>query len=664
MLYRLLLLENVGDCGVIYKDTIEDNRSKITYVRCFIMCDRQEMDSVLAEGKRIMNERPELRQMSIDAVLDELNDGTQEMIHNRWGVVAWMIVDPISDASINVIVKYLVPKSSGSLTDQYVGYLLQNQYHINLVQLILEAEKCGYYEKIVYYVLKNLQYQEKYESNYLLPILKMLEHHYNHNTYSEFLRYYSRHISSCNAFKIIADTIGELKTQVQYDLMCQLKRLWYQEEASQANKQLSFYVNQQGIWNKRIAIEFISESLYHDISVFEHYFHKLKMMSCENPDLWDQMIPMFTAYVRLKENEEPFGEIIGQVLQELKKIPDDTEKAKYIFIESCLSYEKIPEYLKIIYQGIISKPFEDKHIPYSLIDHYYCEKIAGGEINQSLQELQTIFRVNGICAGYSSFFNEFGSTVSELVKVSADMTGYALNCMISNNPDQIFFGMGLFLKIGNLQKYLSRLETEKTFLSDIQLVRLIKGLLYYTLDSKMIGRTVFQLLELSKDNCIDYFQFCMDEVYENYPATLYEISSKYITVDNEKQNHLAKMIKKKYEQLYAEQEKVRAVKDLQPAHEHQIIFRKAQMIQNREINKKANERSFIWKFFPKKIMKYGVRNAYIVTLSKNKKQFKESGYQHFTHEMELPMVYVHNPVEFNYKRMKYIEEVKNNASDH
>lgn len=41
------------------------------------MHERQEIESALSEGKKILNARPELRRMSIDAVLDELDDGTQ-----------------------------------------------------------------------------------------------------------------------------------------------------------------------------------------------------------------------------------------------------------------------------------------------------------------------------------------------------------------------------------------------------------------------------------------------------------------------------------------------------------------------------------------------------------------------------------------------------------
>ncbi len=628
------------------------------------MYERQEIESALAEGKKILNERPELRRMSIDAVLDELNDGTQEMVHNRRGVTAWMIVESIPDMKISVLVEHLAYKASGLLTDQYVGYLLQKQYHVNLELLILEAEKCGHYEKIVYYVLENLQYKEEYESNNLLPLLEMLEHHSNHNTYSRFLHYYSKHISNCKAFKIVADIISELKTHVQYDLMCRLKYLWYGEEVTQANEQLGFYANQQGEWHKKIIVEFIEASLYYDTSTFDQYFSQLKVMSQESAELWNQMIPVFVEYVRLKEHEDPLGSIIRQVLHELERIPNDAEKTKHVFIAAFVSSEKLSEHLSSIYQEIISRPFENKRIPYDLIDHYYYSNIEEGAIDRSLQNLQTIFRVNDIFADYFSFFDGFDLTFSEMAKSSADITGRALNYMLSNKLDKVFFGIGLFNKFGNLQSYLSKPETEKVFLSDMQLVRLMKGILYYTVESKNICHTALQLLALSNDECTQYFQFCMEEVYANYPATLYKITSEYITSDSEKQNRLAELVRKEYEQLLAEQEKVRAVMDLRPSNEHQQIYRKAQMMRNQEINKRASEQSIFSELFPSRMMKYGIRNAHIVTLSKNQKQVRESGYQHITYEMELPMVYTHNSVGYEVKKIEYIEEVKNSAADH
>lgn len=47
------------------------------------MYNKQEIETVLAEGKMILAQRPELRRVSIDAVLDELDDGTQSWIGDR-----------------------------------------------------------------------------------------------------------------------------------------------------------------------------------------------------------------------------------------------------------------------------------------------------------------------------------------------------------------------------------------------------------------------------------------------------------------------------------------------------------------------------------------------------------------------------------------------------
>lgn len=47
------------------------------------MYNKQEIETVLAEGKVILDQRPELRRVSIDAVLDELDDGTQSWIGDR-----------------------------------------------------------------------------------------------------------------------------------------------------------------------------------------------------------------------------------------------------------------------------------------------------------------------------------------------------------------------------------------------------------------------------------------------------------------------------------------------------------------------------------------------------------------------------------------------------
>lgn len=47
------------------------------------MTDEKEILTVLKAGKEILCEHPEFEDMSLNDVLNELDDGTEEMIHKR-----------------------------------------------------------------------------------------------------------------------------------------------------------------------------------------------------------------------------------------------------------------------------------------------------------------------------------------------------------------------------------------------------------------------------------------------------------------------------------------------------------------------------------------------------------------------------------------------------
>lgn len=90
--------------------------------------DREEIESVLQAGERILLEHPELYDMSLDDVLIKLDDGTEQMLHNRWGVTAWMVVKSLKSFDIQTLVTQLSEIDSGILTYKYAGYLLQSEY--------------------------------------------------------------------------------------------------------------------------------------------------------------------------------------------------------------------------------------------------------------------------------------------------------------------------------------------------------------------------------------------------------------------------------------------------------------------------------------------------------------------------------------------------------
>ena len=123
--------------------------------------EREEIEQVLRVGKQILLERPALLEMSLQEVITELDDGSQEMIHNRWGVAAWLVVKSIRSFELSNLVNQLSEIESGILTYEYTGYLLQKEYQINMEELILEAERQGKFDKIVSYVSENLIFESE-----------------------------------------------------------------------------------------------------------------------------------------------------------------------------------------------------------------------------------------------------------------------------------------------------------------------------------------------------------------------------------------------------------------------------------------------------------------------------------------------------------------------
>ena len=61
------------------------------------MISKERIENVLNKGKTILEEHPELRGIDICDVIDKLNDGTKEMISNRWGVAAWLVIESIEN---------------------------------------------------------------------------------------------------------------------------------------------------------------------------------------------------------------------------------------------------------------------------------------------------------------------------------------------------------------------------------------------------------------------------------------------------------------------------------------------------------------------------------------------------------------------------------------
>ncbi len=620
--------------------------------------DKKEIENILSNAEQILINQPELAKMNLEDVINAL-DSTKQMIRDRWGVAALLVVKSIKRWDLPDLVDKLSLVESGDLTYEYVGYLLQTRYGINMEALLLEADKQNKFDSIVKYIQPNLMFLTEIKQQYISPFLEMLEKHVDNNDYFSVVSNYAKGIADCDAFLIITNSLGELKSRVQYDLMSLMGREWYRKDSIEANRTIESLLGYENIWSKKASIDFIENSLYCDRTAFESYFSEIEEMILQNNDLWLQAITVFVKYVMLYPEGANTNQFYGKVMEHLKRLPTDSTKAKCNFLAT-LQFEKdITQDIQDVFQEIILNPFEVNQCPLQILDHILYNLYKNSGLDIVMKYMLEIFRINGYRYKHTSFFDGLDLIVSELVKDAEKIFRFVMTYMLSNDVHQVFFGLGWLMIIGVIYNE----DGNNLSFSNNQLIRILKATLYFSVDNSKTCKIAFQLLNLINEAPDKYITFCMDDLYKNYPSTMLKVSKQFITSDVDLQVQLAELVSKAHEKTVQEYELCLKIKDLRPSEEHQYIYRKALQEQNKQINKKANEQSVFASFFSSRTLKYGARSAHIIQGTKGEKFYQSAPYQYIKQEMELPSLYVDDPVGFAMKRQAFFDEVINSAPD-
>lgn len=620
--------------------------------------DKKEIENILSNAEQILINQPELAKMNLEDVINAL-DSTKQMIRDRWGVAALLVVKSIKRWDLPDLVDKLSLVESGDLTYEYVGYLLQTRYGINMEALLLEADKQNKFDSIVKYIQPNLMFLTEIKQQYISPFLEMLEKHVDNNDYFSVVSNYAKSIADCDAFLIITNSLGELKSRVQYDLMSLMGREWYRKDSIEANQTIESLLGYENIWSKKASIDFIENSLYCDRTAFEFYFSEIEEMILHNNDLWLQAITVFVKYVMLYPEGANTNQFYGKVMEHLKRLSTDSTKAKFNFLAT-LQFEKdITQDIQDVFQEIILNPFEVNQCPLQILDHILYNLYKNSGLDIVMKYMLEIFRINGYRYKHTSFFDGLDLIVSELVKDAEKIFRFVMTYMLSNDIHQVFFGLGWLMIIGVIYNE----DGNDLSFSNNQLIRILKATLYFSVDNSKTCKIAFQLLNLIDEAPEKYITFCMDDLYKNYPGTMLKVSKQFITSDVDLQVQLAELVSKAHEKTVQEYELCLKIKDLRPSEEHQYIYRKALQEQNKQINKKAHEKSIFASFFSTRTLKYGVRNAHIVKGDRGEKIYQSSPYQYFKQEMELPGLYVEDPVGFAMKKQAFLDEVISSALD-
>lgn len=632
--------------------------------------NREDMERSLQKGKEILSIRPELFDMSLSDILNELADGTSEMLQDRWGVAAHVVVAAIRNYDTMNLVPKLAEYEDIGFTCEYVGFLLLTEHNVNLEGLLLEAGRQELLDRIAPFVCPNLQYETEFYDRILRDLLRMLELHTNPRTVSTIIDRYADHIASLRKQNHAAEVLGDLVNQAEFSFMHAIARSWYEDNRDQAGKYCGKLLDFPGLWSRKAGIDFLEVSLRECETDFLHYYSKVNQMIHTEPELWIASIPLFVRYILDYDHTSENEKVYESALRLLQTVPDGSLDERRSFLLALQWKEISKASIEELFQSVICHPFDKDPTVLNVLDTCLYRKLLNEQEDALpiLCTLFTAFSASGFLADFPDFFSKMHSVLHHLSQhMSPQITAAALNYMLAGGSVQLFFGIGLLSEAGNIPKLF---QERKNFALDFpehltneQLIYLMKGLLYYVHDSNEVCITAFQLLSFAKEPCREFIQFCLNEVFIHYPGTMYSIASRFKTDGTDLQIRLAKQIEQAYLLASDALSESREIKDIAPSPECWHIYQHAQEKLMNQVNA-TREKSFILDLFPSRVLKYGAKIGHVIHGQKGQLFYQVSTPAHISHQTELSAEYINDPVQFEIKRNAYLKEVRSRAADH
>lgn len=632
-----------------------------------MISDRKELDKMLEAGTAILAQRSELRELPLYQIPDVLDDGTKEMVRNRWGVLAQIIIDSINNWETKELTSFLAGIECPDLVYECVGYALQRDYGVILEELLIEADNCGCFDRIIKYVDSNLQHKQILHTQFLLPFLEALERHSGENSYDSILYHYAMGVASCGGFIDVVKQLGIIDKEIKYNLIYYMRRFWLSCSIDNAIAQIDSFLVQNNIWAWRAALDYCESSLSYNKFLLEKHYVRIDNLVSKNSALSVFVIPLLVEYILQTEQEKEYHPQYSVIVEKLRllveKIPDGTLK----FLQKIKFLESYPEDVTCIFKSILSTPAEDVTNTIRYLDDCFSFSLGKKSYREVLDDMFTFFSSNTYRADYDRFFEALSSTVAGLFQYSSEITDLAIKYITHPNLDDLFFGLGLLLELGNLEGlYSDKLAEDPAYhgsYDDWELIRIMKAVLYFSYDDKSICHIAFMLLNFAKGMPKNYLQFCVDEVFDDYPLRMNEFSQKYLQSDKYIQRKLAEAVNEKYKSRQAFLEPSRGIPDLYPSYEHQEIYSHAQVEQSRQIRKRADEKSVFSKLFSRQVLKYGRRSAHVMKDSGGNHFYQSSPYHEFQVEHHFSLTYVTDPIAYYMRRYDFQREVEEDASN-
>lgn len=612
-----------------------------------------EVVEMFSMADSLISGNPALLSMSTDQIFDELDDGTDKMRHIRWGVMARAKIRELNSFEIQDIIDFLLTIDEHNLLAEYIGFILQSEHNISLLELLLEACKKGVQNQILPFVKDCIEYEKESFIEQINKILRLIKNIDEESYRYSFVNGYACLVVSKKEESPILDKYISDYSEVLKYLVVKIGAELYCKRRETADKWLNMFLNEKSQHCKLMGVEFLYRSILLDCKSFEKYFKFLETNFCESKVLWEALIPVYVRYL-ISDNNNLYKEIVKKRLCSIKD--DDLSKKRQLVQSIGFYVRRYEDYMELIDQITIVSFEKDNQILQQL--DYYLEYKFEVNTDIAIKKLYDIYNINAYKFG-ESFLSLLPQTCSLMKQQMKNLMSIWCNKFLYGTIREFSLSLDIF-------DYVIKFE-DMTYLFDLgkltkkEILDILKGILLFTINEKRIADLTFAVAAYIKDKDF-FFYYCRDNIYVNYSGILMETVQNYMGSNNEYQLDLADRFIEYHKSYINKIQLGYQDKDFMPSTERQRIYQELRLEQNSKINERAEKNSIFASIFPARKMKYGKRFAFVQIVKKGEFYYKVSEYAHHTMQIELPRSFINDPMMHRYLKGEYLRKRGSNET--
>ena len=615
------------------------------------MIEEAEIVCILEKSKEVLKKYPELKEMNPKEALAYLTE--KKVDYDYLGVLSYLYMRDIESLSYKSLLSYLAKLDTNDFLCIHIAYILQKEYGISLVKLLIEIYDDDTYQKISPFVRYNLLFEESLEIENVEKFLAVVyenKDQENRTLLLNFVKLIIRESKHQKVFELFLKNTKVIYLEFIHYFCSEVYRMNHKI----GNEMLEIIMEKKGVGIEAIASEFLCNSVFYGFSLFEEYFDKIHQWMEGKIEIRKILIPTYMRYIGKGVNDY----IKENIFEELEKIPFGTVEEKKVFLDTIVYTDIGSDELNHIFEGILNQSINKNKEILNLLSCYYY-KIECLSVLEILQQLQQVFDVNEYYNDYKDFFLQFNKIFSKLKNQQEVVFDYFLRSILTAGTNNFYFALGLYEYLIDINSITANCQKRNIELKEFRLI--IQGILYFTFNTKKLCRFSFELIHLIPeiDDIEPYLKVCIDEIYENYSYTYWLIATEQKNHYNKWGKLLKERIIERYENYQLIQGKARNILDLRPSEERSRLYRKALIEQNKKLNRKVDEKSFWAQMFQKRFMKYGKRHAGIQHVDKERYSYHVTPYMETKVEIEQQNLSVKHPVEWIYLKLEYFKEREN-----